>query len=714
VQLVQLVLEYLGYFAVGFTRHLTLLSVLLLTGAIVCARLGSAFGIDRLFWHERRYLQFRAGMSVGLLFSKVGFVGYLLDEERLRSSEHFTRYAPVERPLAAALYIGLLTIPVGCMWLLMGLASYRAAKAGSDVRRAPFVLGAGSGLLLSFGVLAVFAHYMPGSVVLPHWLVRLLLLDHVPSSARPLHLLAAAFIVLLSTEYVIYSRDVRGFTPAMAICTLLGLVTGVTSFLEFHRWNPSGIAIGVVLLLLLGGLPRYKLRLRALAEHYEAPVPLDRYMGRGQPPVPELLHCEHMAWRDAHGRKKPLVLVCASGGGLRSALWTADVLSQLELSLPGFAESLRIVAGASGGMVGASYYALTLVPPAESRDGFAHSLTREELIANLGRDSLSAPIKRLVFRDLPFAFLPLHNSTDRGHALEECWAANFGESFKQSFGDLFDREKLGELPSLVFTPMLVEDGRRLVISNLDLSFLTSNEIESFDSTRLLSRSGFEFARLFPESFRALPVRTAARLSAAFPYVSPAVSLPTEPRRRVVDAGYYDNYGVNVCAGWLEDSFCHPARRRWIEQNVSRILVVQIRDFVSPLQGASVPHTVPAGALQRGLEGLLSPLHGVLSSRDSVSIFRNDEQLEQVVRLYGTADSLGPGFVRTEIFEYRGEASLSWYLTKCERDTISTSARALSTNLQELEQWWRSERPIKEEHVGLHVANAPGRLRRTGR
>ncbi|HKO90053.1 MAG TPA: hypothetical protein VJU61_02810, partial [Polyangiaceae bacterium] len=61
----------------------------------------------------------------------------------------------------------------------------------------------------------------------------------------------------------------------------------------------------------------------------------------------------------------------------------------------------------------------------------------------------------------------------------------------------------------------------------------------------LTRSGFELARLLPEAFGAFPVRTAARLSAAFPYVSPAAVLPTQPRRRVVDAGYYDNYGVSI-------------------------------------------------------------------------------------------------------------------------------------------------------------------------
>ena len=39
------------------------------------------------------------------------------------------------------------------------------------------------------------------------------------------------------------------------------------------------------------------------------------------------------------------------------------------------------------------------------------------------------------------------------------------------------------------------------------------------------------------------------MNASFPYISPAVSLPVDPPRRVVDAGYYDNYGVNLAAAW---------------------------------------------------------------------------------------------------------------------------------------------------------------------
>ena len=74
--------------------------------------------------------------------------------------------------------------------------------------------------------------------------------------------------------------------------------------------------------------------------------------------------------------------------------------------------------------------------------------------------------------------------------------------------------------------------------------------------------------------RQFKLATAALMSASFPYPCPAVPLPTHPRRRVVDAGYYDNYGVSLAAGWLFNAI------DWLKANVSRVAVVHIRDGVS--------------------------------------------------------------------------------------------------------------------------------------
>ncbi len=104
-----------------------------------------------------------------------------------------------------------------------------------------------------------------------------------------------------------------------------------------------------------------------------------------------------------------------------------------------------------------------------------------------------------------------------------------------SFAALAEGERAGWRPSLLLTPTLVETGQQLAITNMNLLRLDARyygELEEF----------FALFGGWHESFR---LATAVRMNASFPYVSPAVSLPGEPARRVVDAGYFDNYGVYI-------------------------------------------------------------------------------------------------------------------------------------------------------------------------
>jgi hypothetical protein len=247
--------------------------------------------------------------------------------------------------------------------------------------------------------------------------------------------------------------------------------------------------------------------------------------------------------------------------------------------------------------------------------------------------------------------------------------------------------------------MMVEDGRRLLVSNLDLAFATRNvgglliepssrKIErptfqggDFDESiheedDVFSLSAVEFFRLFPAAhdFR---VTTAIRMSASFPWVSPAINLPTLPPRRVVDAAYYDNYGVNLSALWLSKM------SDWLEANTSGVLVVQIRDNVS--QGARTeidfdrvgPEDTPldrlvwhAGSrlLRPGLQAVTTPLIGVTNARTWTMAFRNDEQVDLQDLLFDTRR--GSDFFRTVVFECPVEVSLSWKLTAREKALLA--------------------------------------------
>ena len=63
-------------------------------------------------------------------------------------------------------------------------------------------------------------------------------------------------------------------------------------------------------------------------------------------------------WKSKQTNEKPkLVILNTSGGGSRSALWTFIVLDHCNKQTKGkLTENLQMITGASGGMLGASYY----------------------------------------------------------------------------------------------------------------------------------------------------------------------------------------------------------------------------------------------------------------------------------------------------------------------------------------------------------------------
>jgi hypothetical protein len=103
-----------------------------------------------------------------------------------------------------------------------------------------------------------------------------------------------------------------------------------------------------------------------------------------------------------------------------------------------------------------------------------------------------------------------------------------------------------------------------------------------------------------------------------------VSLPTTPRRRVVDAGYYDNYGVSLAGSWLFSA----RNAAWIDEHASKILLVQIRDSVSEPERtlARVTGSAP-DLLAQATEELSSPLEGLYNGAFAAAAFRNDGMLE---------------------------------------------------------------------------------------
>jgi hypothetical protein len=425
--------------------------------------------------------------------------------------------------------------------------------------------------------------------------------------------------------------------------------------------------------------------------------------------------------------KKPMVVVVASGGGVRAAAWTFLVLSELEArfaeeGIP-FPYHVRFISGASGGMFGAAYYVTSLRGPNEMTWGDAR---RQDMVGPGGRldkltqDWLTPVSQSLVTNDVPGFFSPFPSPTDRGVALERAWSKGMDGELDVTFEQLAERERAGWCPSLAFSPMMIEDGRRLLVSNLDLRYPASNDghlleydaelpASLADLNRNYSHDGLELFRMFPQSRGRFAVSTAVRMSASFPFLSPAVSLPTKPRRRVVDAGYFDNYGVSLAASVLFSK----KNTDWIRDNVSKVVLIQIRDGQSDderqlrvIPDAGRRSKGVTSLLSRSLEELTSPLEGLSNARVGTTSFRNDGLLE-LLSVYFEQIRGEPGsgqipqarrFFTVVNFEFPGHVALSWHLSQKEKEQIRRTfddknddrAAELDSKIAALLEWWKAD------------------------
>ena len=382
-----------------------------------------------------------------------------------------------------------------------------------------------------------------------------------------------------------------------------------------------------------------------------------------------------------HTQKPKLVMVTVSGGAYRASFWTTIVLEQLSRSsgLKGFLNHLRLITGASGGMVGAAYVVALLKNLGPDADPALLKAT-EKLETDSNRDSLTPIVRWLVRGDMFLAAWPGVQTYDRGRALEDTWP-----TLKIPFSDLQVGEQEGWLPSLILSPMIVETGRRLLFSNLDLDALTeTREIDlrgvsaqpsssapnsPIKSGRLYSRSSVEFFRLFPKANK-FTINTAIRMNGTFPYISPAINLPTVPPWRVVDAGYYDNYGVNLAMTWAYNN------REWIRDHTSGLALIQIRAHSSEVIRKSFRGTPPDEAvgpitaffrrLATGIQALTSPPQGAGNALAWSMSYRNDEQIRVLSNYFNAECKNGhPDWFKTFIFENPIPFGMNWFITSKE-------------------------------------------------
>lgn len=278
------------------------------------------------------------------------------------------------------------------------------------------------------------------------------------------------------------------------------------------------------------------------------------------------------ARKENAGNDSIMVLINVSGGGHRSSAWTFLTLFKTDSILSGkLYDNTYLISGASGGMIGASYWREAMWRRRQNADPF----TFTEHFNYLTSDLLNPIIFTLVSNDFSFRFRRssyngVKYSHDRAFSFENQLNTNTHQWFNVPLIAYREKEQKAEIPMIIFTPTILNDGRRLLISPLDISFL-SNEKKDRLGNRETVIENIEFRSLFKEQgANELRFLSALRMNATFPYILPAVTLPSTPEMEVMDAGIRDNYGKLTTYEFLNST------KDWVNENMKKVIIIQVR------------------------------------------------------------------------------------------------------------------------------------------
>jgi hypothetical protein len=358
-------------------------------------------------------------------------------------------------------------------------------------------------------------------------------------------------------------------------------------------------------------------------------------------------------------RGAKVILVAANGGGIQAAAWSARVLTGIEASCRikgdcggrSFARSIRVISAVSGGSVGAMYFANAYGKYGAEKGELPDNDALEPIVKLAGSSSLDGVVWGLVYPDFLRTLAPFLSEVrffwnkDRGSALELEWQRDV--KLEASLGDWQRDTMTGERPGLIFNATMVDSGRPLLFSTIE------------------HQQDLSVAKIFHRLYAGYdtPVTSAVRMSATFPYVTPAARATrndkndlSEAEYHVVDGGYYDNYGMAALVECLDNELEKPA------VNVTELMVIRI-------------HSMPVGAevSPQGGNGFFFQTKAPVSALNNV---RGAGQLSHSKVLFDLLQKRWRERASRKVeidlatFEYPNfDAPLSWHLTNKQKQAI---------------------------------------------
>ncbi len=358
-------------------------------------------------------------------------------------------------------------------------------------------------------------------------------------------------------------------------------------------------------------------------------------------------------WKKNTGEKKPkLVVINVSGGGSRSAMWAMTIMDNVDRVMDNkLSKHTQMITGASGGMVGASYYREILL---RKHKGEFKSKENVDFVKDMGKDMLNklafmASTNDIFIRYRKFNYAGQNYVIDRGYGFEEQLNENTNSVLDHSLGYYKSYEQNGIIPTMIFSPTIVNDGRRLLISSQSLRFLTNNSTSEFNSCENIDFHDL----LSKQNSNKVRFTSVMRASASFPFVMPMISLPTNPSVQIMDAGIRDNYGGKTTMEFLY------TMKDWIKENTSGVIIVQIRD-VKKVRDDEVYKQISF------MDKFTLPFGNMYKNFPRVQDFNQDELL----KLSKDAFDFPLDKVSFNLLEKKlDRISLSWHLTRQEREKV---------------------------------------------
>lgn len=251
---------------------------------------------------------------------------------------------------------------------------------------------------------------------------------------------------------------------------------------------------------------------------------------------------------------------------------------------------------------------------------------------------------------------------DRGYAFEQELNHNTEFLMDGQLKDFISPEYNSEIPLMVFSPTIINDGRRLIIGAQPYSFLNGVSFEN----KGIGPENVEFSKLFKHN-NAMNVKftSVMRMSSTFPYILPMVSLPTSPEIHLMDAGIRDNYGTKTTVRYI------VALKKWLKQNTSGVVIVEIRDV-------NKDYDFVDNGKYSLFDRMTKPASNFYGNFYQTQEFNAIELIENL-----NADDLNIELVSFLLRKDPTEKiALSWHLTQREKNDIKRSFQS-ETNQREL-------------------------------